>query len=51
MRKNSAILIITLFLTKFINYLLNFTEVLTKKDKTVIFMLAFLCVKAIYESK
>lgn len=47
----NAILIITLFLTVSINYLLSFTEVLTKKDKTVIFMLVFLCAKAIYESK
>ena len=51
MKKNSVILIITLFLIYIINYLLNFTEVLTKKDKSVIFMLVFLCVKAIYESK
>lgn len=51
MKKNSAILIITLFLSQIINYFLSFTENVSKKESTVIFMLVFLCVKAIYESR
>ena len=50
MKKNSAILIITLFLSQIINYFLSFTENVSKKESAVIFMLIFLCVKDIYES-
>ena len=39
MKKNSAILIITLFLSQIINYFLSFTENVSKKESAVILSL------------
>lgn len=48
-KKNSAVLVTTLFISQVIQRILWETEVLNKTEKSILFMLVFLSVKVILE--